>query len=52
VHGGGFAGTIQVFLPATTVNEYISLMTNIFGTGCDLILNIRSHGTVHLNSLP
>ena len=44
VHGGGFAGTILAFVPTYTVNEYISEMERIFGTGCCMKLNIRPCG--------
>ena len=50
VHGGGFAGTIQVFLPNKSVEDYFSLMENIFGKGSVQVLNIRSLGTIHVNS--
>ena len=50
VHGGGFAGTIQVFLPNKSVKDYIHLMENIFDKGSAQVLNIRSLGTVHINS--
>lgn len=51
VHGGGFAGTIQVFLPIQYVDEYKSFMENILGSGKVMILNIRSTGSVCLNNL-
>jgi galactokinase len=51
VHGGGFAGTIQVFLPNETVDEYVKLMGNVFGEKSILVLKIRALGTVYLNSL-
>ncbi len=50
VHGGGFAGTIQVFLPAAAVDEYVQRMESIFGEGKVLVLSIRPHGSVHLNT--
>ena len=49
VHGGGFAGTIQVFLPADAVAAYIKLMEPVFGAGSVHALKIRSLGTLHLN---
>ncbi len=51
VHGGGFAGTIQVFLPNRAVEEYISLMESIFGRHKVIRLNIRPYGTVYLNEM-
>ncbi len=49
VHGGGFAGTIQAFLPGDAVTGYVNLIENVFGQGKVLVLNIRPHGTVYLN---
>lgn len=51
VHGGGFAGTIQVFLPDKYIKEYVAMMEKIFGRDTATILNIRPEGTLHLNSL-
>lgn len=46
VHGGGFSGTIQAYLPNEALAEYVPFMENIFGQGCVLKLNIRSLGTM------
>jgi galactokinase len=51
VHGGGFAGTIQVFLPDRKVEIYKKKMESIFGNNSVRILNIRTLGTVYLNEL-
>lgn len=51
VHGGGFAGTIQVYLPNEYMEEYCRSMERIFGKNAVTILNIRSKGTLHLNPL-
>jgi galactokinase len=45
VHGGGFAGTIQVFLPAGDVDEYAELMERFFGPGSTQRINLREAGT-------
>jgi len=50
VHGGGFAGTIQVFLPVESIPEYIKLIESVFETGSAKILTIRSEGAVYINS--
>ncbi len=50
VHGGGFAGTIQIFLPNSAVKDYASLMEPVFGSDSVHILKIRALGTVHINS--
>ena len=49
VHGGGFAGTIQVFLPTNFVESYRKLMEPVFGAQSVSVLQIRSHGTICLN---
>ncbi len=51
VHGGGFAGTIQVYLPVGMTGEYVELMEKVFGSGCTRILKIRPFGTVYLNEI-
>ena len=48
VHGGGFAGTIQVFLPNEAVSEYVKLMESVFHPGCGRLLSIRPVGAVYL----
>ena len=50
VHGGGFAGTIQVFLPVERVLDYIKLIESVFGTGSAKILTIRSEGAIYVNN--
>jgi len=45
VHGGGFAGTILVFLPHDHVSEFSVLMESAFGPGCVKTLRIRSQGS-------
>lgn len=44
VHGGGFAGTIQAFVPAESLDEYKKTIESIFGEGSCYILNIRPVG--------
>ncbi len=46
VHGGGFAGTIQAFMPESATAEYASLMDGVFGEGATYILRIRNKGAV------
>jgi len=48
VHGGGFAGTIQVFLPNKSVTDYIKLMEGLFKRGCVRVLKICLQGTFQL----
>ncbi len=44
VHGGGFAGTIQAFVPDCLLNEYKDSMEAVFGEGSCYILAIRPFG--------
>ncbi len=44
VHGGGFAGTIQAFVPKDLADTYINEMDRIFGENSCLKLRIRSVG--------
>ena len=49
VHGGGFAGTIQAYLPLDRLEEYRNLMEGIFGKGALTVLRIRPLGAVELD---
>lgn len=44
VHGGGFAGTIQAFVPNDCLKEYRKTMDDVFGEGSCHILIIRPVG--------
>ena len=44
VHGGGFAGTIQAFVPEAILDEYKDAMEGIFGEGSCYVLAIRPFG--------
>lgn len=44
VHGGGFAGTIQAFVPIELVKDYSDCMNSIFGDGSCHVLKIRLLG--------
>ncbi|MEG0470427.1 MAG: galactokinase, partial [Longicatena sp.] len=46
VHGGGFAGTIQAFVPEELLCAYKEQMETIFGEGSCYILKIRPCGGV------
>ncbi len=48
VHGGGFAGTIQAFVPDALVDAYVEEMERIFGNGACYKLGIRSVGGVEI----
>ena len=49
VHGGGFAGTVQAYLPLEKLDEYRNLMEGIFGKGALTVLRIRPWGAVELD---
>ncbi len=44
VHGGGFAGTIQCYIPNDRIDEYSEMIDGVFGKGSCSILNIRQIG--------
>ena len=44
VHGGGFAGTIQAFVPDDLLENYLKIMSNVFGKDSCYVLNIRPIG--------
>ena len=48
VHGGGFAGTIQCYVPMQYVGEYRTLMDGIFGDGSCIVLRIRPVGATKI----
>jgi galactokinase len=44
VHGGGFAGTIQSFVPLNLLDEYKKTMESVFGENHCYSLKIRPVG--------
>ena len=48
VHGGGFAGTIQVFVKNEYADEYCEKINAVLGEGAAMKLNIRPLGAVKL----
>ncbi|MBO7218223.1 MAG: galactokinase [Clostridia bacterium] len=44
VHGGGFAGKIQCFLPTADIGEYKTFIEKTFGEGSCYVLKIRPVG--------
>ncbi len=44
VHGGGFAGTIQAFVPTEMLKEFKMCLEKVFGAGSCHILGIRKIG--------
>ena len=48
VHGGGFAGTIQAFVPTDMVNEYKIEMERVYGDGSCHQMKIRPAGGIEI----
>ena len=48
VHGGGFAGTIQAYVPMSEVEGFRALMDGVFGEGKCIVLRIRPEGAVRI----
>ena len=49
VHGGGFAGTIQVFVRKTRLDGVVALMDSVFGKGSAMAFNVRPVGAALLD---
>ena len=49
VHGGGFAGTIQAFVPEHLIEKYVSTLEHVFGAGSCHKLFIRPQGAIKVN---
>ena len=46
VHGGGFAGTVQAFVPYDLLEQFVKTLDGVLGQGACHVLNIRPHGGV------
>ena len=44
MHGGGFAGTIQAFVPNDMLEDFKTGIESYLGAGCCHILTIRREG--------
>ena len=44
VHGGGFAGTIQCYIPTERFSDYKKMIENAFGEGSCCLINVRPVG--------
>jgi len=51
VHGGGFAGTIQAFVPTYLAADYAAEMERVFGEGSCYVLTVRPVGGYELTLL-
>jgi galactokinase len=49
VHGGGFGGTIQAFVPQNKLDEYVKTLEHVYGKGSCHKLFIRAKGAVKLD---
>ena len=49
VHGGGFAGTIQAFVPVELLDAYVAKLEASYGEGSCTVLSIRPEGAVQMN---
>lgn len=48
MQGGGFAGTIQAFVPRSHLERYRAAMEAVFGPGCCHLLRLREQGAVRV----
>jgi len=48
VHGGGFAGTVQAFVPLTILDSFREEIDSALGEGACYVLSIRPQGGVEL----
>ncbi len=48
VHGGGFAGTVQIFVRHELEKELVSVMDAVFGKGASMILAVRGDGAIRI----
>ena len=49
VHGGGFGGTIQAFVPQDKLGEYVKTLEHVYGEGSCHKLFIRAKGSIKLD---
>jgi galactokinase len=49
VHGGGFGGTIQAFVPQNKLEEYTKTLEHVYGKGTCHSLFIRAKGSIKLD---
>ncbi len=48
VHGGGFAGTVQAFVPLDMLEDFKKTIEENLGQGSCLVLNVRPHGGIQI----
>ena len=52
VHGGGFAGTVQAFVPFDLLDSFVAGIDGILGQGACHVLSIRPQGGVEMEVAP
>lgn len=50
VHGGGFAGTVQAFVPKDLLEEFSAGIEAVFGAGACRVMQIRKLGGIEYNN--
>lgn len=48
LQGGGFAGTIQAFVPKDLLEQYRATLEGVFGKGSCYVLNVRNYGAIQV----
>ena len=48
LQGGGFAGTIQAFVPLDLLDTYKAAIDGVFGEGSCYVLSVRNYGAVEV----
>ena len=49
VHGGGFAGTVQAFVPNDQLNRFVQGIEAVLGQGSCHVLTIRQEGGIRIS---
>ena len=49
VHGGGFAGTVQAYVPLAKLEHFVAGMEQVLGKGCCQVVNVRNHGGIQIH---
>lgn len=52
VHGGGFAGTVQAFVPFDILDSFVAGIDGVLGNGACHVLRIRPQGGVEMEVAP
>ena len=48
MQGGGFAGTIQAYVPGRRLQQYHNAIEQVFGPGSCYVLRLREQGAVRV----